>query len=102
MIKNTKSFCKNFFTLNQTRPKQHNVVLQYNSSRPGACPPQAMSGVIIDCDCGLHRFDLVFMLALMMQIESTVGEVMSSPAITLTPDKTVLGNLLTIGTHESL
>jgi len=37
-----------------------------------------------------------------MQIESTVGEVMSSPAITLTPDKTVLGNLLTIGTHESL
>ena len=59
-----------------------------------------MSGVIIDCDCGLHRFDLVFMLALMMQIESTVGEVMSSPAITLTPDKTVLGNLLTIGTHE--
>ena len=60
------------------------------------------ASLIIDCDCGLHRFDLVFMLALMMQIESTVGEVMSSPAITLTPDKTVLGNLLTIGTHESL
>lgn len=30
---------------------------------------------------------------LMMQLDSTVGEVMSSPAITLTPEKTVLGNL---------
>lgn len=34
-----------------------------------------------------------FMLVLMMQMESTVGDVMSSPAITLTTEKTVLGNL---------
>jgi hypothetical protein len=38
------------------------------------------------------------MLVLMMQMESTVGEVMSSPAITLTPEKTVLGHLWSIRT----
>jgi hypothetical protein len=36
----------------------------------------------------------LFLLALIMQLESTVAEVMSSPAITLTLDKTVLGNFL--------
>jgi hypothetical protein len=36
----------------------------------------------------------LFLLALMMQLDSTVAEVMSSPAITLTLDKTVLGNFL--------
>lgn len=30
--------------------------------------------------------------ALIMQLDSTIGEVMSSPAVTLTLEKTVLGN----------
>lgn len=34
----------------------------------------------------------LYLPALMMKLDSTIGEVMSSPAVTLTLEKTVLGN----------
>ncbi|WVZ83751.1 hypothetical protein U9M48_030857 [Paspalum notatum var. saurae] len=40
--------------------------------------------------CGLQAIDVFPFFVVMAQMESTVGEVMSSPAITLTPEKTVL------------